>query len=55
MTGGEALAAAHLANWNVRKMPVVIPREPMITEDGVTTPPPIPVPDMFATVRDSRS
>ena len=53
MTAREALDAAHLANWNVRKMPLVIPQEPIITDDGVRTPPPIPVPDMFATVRDN--
>jgi phage/plasmid-like protein (TIGR03299 family) len=53
MTAREALDAAHLANWNVRKMPLVIPQEPTITEDGVTTPPPIAVPDAFATVRDN--
>lgn len=53
MTGQEAMEAAHLANWNVRKMPLVIPREPVITGDGVTTPPPVAVPDMFATVRDN--
>ena len=34
-------------------MPLVIPQEPVITEDGVTTPDPIPVPDMFATVRNN--
>ena len=51
MTAREALAASHLANWNVRKMPLIIPQEPGITDDGVRTPPPIPVPDMFATVR----
>ena len=49
MTAREALAASHLANWNVRKMPLVIPQEPVITDDGVRTPPPIPVPDMFRT------
>lgn len=53
MTGHEAMQAAHLANWNVRKMALVIPQEPVITPDGVTTPPPVPVPDMFATVRDN--
>jgi hypothetical protein len=53
MTAREALDAAHLANWNVRKMPLVIPQEPIITDDGVRTPPPIAVPDMFATVRDN--
>jgi hypothetical protein len=47
------MEAAHPANWNVRKMPLVIPQEPVITPEGVTTPPPVPVPDMFATVRDN--
>ena len=31
MTGQEAMEAAHLANWNVRKMPLVILQEPVIT------------------------
>ena len=53
MDAREALASARLAGWSVRKMPLVIPQEPMISEDGVTTPAPIPVPDMFATVRDN--
>lgn len=53
MTAREAMEAAHLAGWHVRKMPLVIPQEPIISEDGVTTPPPIPVPDMYATVRDN--
>jgi phage/plasmid-like protein (TIGR03299 family) len=53
MTAREALDAAHLANWNVRKMALVIPQEPIITADGVNTPAPIPVPDAFATVRDN--
>jgi phage/plasmid-like protein (TIGR03299 family) len=53
MTAREALQASHLANWNVRKMGLVIPQEPVITPDGVTTPPPVPVTDMFATVRDN--
>lgn len=53
MTAHEAITHAHLAGWNVRKMPLVIPQEPTITPDGVTTPPPIPVPDAFATVRDN--
>lgn len=53
MTAHEALTAAHLAGWNVRKMALTIPRPPVLTEHGVTTPPPIPVPDMFATVRDN--
>jgi hypothetical protein len=51
MTAREALDAAHLAGWNVRKMPLQIPQEPIITENGVTTHPPIRVPDQFATVR----
>lgn len=42
-----------MANWNVRKMPLVIPQEPAITADGVSTVPPVKVPDMFATVRDN--
>lgn len=53
MTAHEALTASHLAGWNVRKMPLVIPQEPVITETGVTTPPPLAVPDMYATVRDN--
>ena len=51
MTAREALEAAHLAGWNVRKMALQIPQEPIITDDGVTTPAPIEVPDHFATVR----
>ena len=51
MTAREALDAAHLSGWNVHKMALQIPREPIITENGVTTPPPIEVPDQFATVR----
>jgi hypothetical protein len=45
------LAAAHLSGWAVRKMPLVVPQEPVITDDGVTTPAPLPVADHFATVR----
>jgi phage/plasmid-like protein (TIGR03299 family) len=51
MTAEEALAAAHLAGWNVRKMALQVPQEPIITDDGVTTPAPLPVDDHFATVR----
>jgi phage/plasmid-like protein (TIGR03299 family) len=51
MTAREALDAAHLAGWNVRKMPLQVPQEPIITEDGVTTPDPLAVPDFYATVR----
>ena len=38
MTAREALDAAHLAGWNVRKMPLQVPQEPVINDDGVTTP-----------------
>jgi hypothetical protein len=51
MTAREALHAAHLANWNVRKMALVVPQEPVISETGVTTPAPLAVPDQWATVR----
>jgi hypothetical protein len=51
MDAETALAAAHLARWDVRKMSLVVPQEPVITDDGVTTPAPIPVHDHFATVR----
>ncbi|MCM6776269.1 DUF945 domain-containing protein [Nocardia sp. CDC159] len=51
MTAAEAMREARLAGWNVRKMPLVIPQQPVITDDGVTTPPPIPVTGKYATVR----
>jgi len=51
MDAETALAAAHLAKWDVRKMRLVVPQKPVITDDGVTTPAPIPVDDHFATVR----
>ena len=54
MTAEEALAAALLSGWAVRKLPIVVPQEPVITDDifdGVTTPVPLPVADHFATVR----
>lgn len=51
MTAREALHAAHLAGWNVRKMPLQVPQEPIIGDTGVTTPPPLAVPDFYATVR----
>lgn len=41
MTAEEALEAAHLARWNVRKAPLTV-----LTEDGVQE-----VPDNFATIR----
>ncbi|WP_082993361.1 DUF932 domain-containing protein, partial [Mycobacterium sp. 1245111.1] len=51
MTAEEALREAHLADWDVRKMPLQVPLEPKITEDGVTVRPPLEVPATFATVR----
>ncbi len=51
MTAREALKAAHLAGWNVRKMPLQVPQEPVIDDTGVTTPAPLAVPDFYATVR----
>jgi phage/plasmid-like protein (TIGR03299 family) len=51
MTAREALDAAHLSNWNVRKMPLQVPLQPILTDDGVTTPSPLAVPDYYATVR----
>jgi phage/plasmid-like protein (TIGR03299 family) len=51
MTAREALEAAHLAGWNVRKMALQVPQEPIIDDHGVTTPAPLAVPDFYATVR----
>lgn len=51
MTAREALEAAHMAGWNVRKMPLQVPQEPVIDDTGVTTPAPLVVPDFYATVR----
>lgn len=51
MTAEEALREARLANWNVTKMPLNVPLEPKLTEDGVTARPPLMVPGMYATVR----
>jgi phage/plasmid-like protein (TIGR03299 family) len=51
MTAREALHAAHLAGWNVRKMPLQVPQEAIVTDSGVTTAAPLPVPDQYATVR----
>ena len=34
MTAQEALEAAHLAGWNVHKMRIQVPLDPVITEDG---------------------
>jgi phage/plasmid-like protein (TIGR03299 family) len=51
MTAREALHAAHLADWNVRKMALQVPQEPVLGQHGVTTPAPLVVPDFYATVR----
>lgn len=51
MTAREALQAAHLAGWNVRKMPLQVPQEPDLDDAGATTPAPLAVPDFYATVR----
>ncbi|WP_241011298.1 hypothetical protein [Mycobacterium camsae] len=51
MTAHEALQAAHLAGWDVRKMALQVPQEPVIDPTGVTTPAPLAVPDYYATVR----
>jgi len=51
MTAREALDAAHLAGWNVRKMALQVPQQPIITADGATTPDPLEVADFYATVR----
>jgi phage/plasmid-like protein (TIGR03299 family) len=51
MTARQALHAAHLAGWNVRKMALQIPQEPVLDDHGVTTPAPLAVPDFYATVR----
>lgn len=51
MTAEEALAAAHLAGWNVRKKALFVDGDPVLTEDGVTPGQPIEVPAKFATVR----
>lgn len=53
MTAREAMTAAHLANWNVRKMPMQIPQPPLLTEHGVTTTEPVAVHGHYATVRDN--
>lgn len=51
MTAEEALNAAHLAGWNVRKKPLYVAGEATITEDGVQAGEVIEVPAKFATVR----
>lgn len=51
MTAEEALEAANLARWNIRKEPLTVQQEPILTENGVTPVPPLEVPGKFATVR----
>ena len=51
MTASEALHAAHLAGWNVRKMALRVPQQAILGPDGVTTPAPLAVPGFYATVR----
>jgi phage/plasmid-like protein (TIGR03299 family) len=51
MDAQEVLAAAYLSGWNVHKRPIFVAQDPVLTETGVTTPPPVRVPDMYATVR----
>ncbi|QIS13907.1 DUF932 domain-containing protein [Nocardia arthritidis] len=53
MTAAEALREAHLAGWNVRKMPLQIPAQPLPDASGQTVPYPIPVVGKFATVRNN--
>lgn len=51
MTATEALEAAHLTGWDVRKAPIFMHGEPTITDDGVTPGEVLEVPDRWATVR----
>jgi hypothetical protein len=51
MTAREALDAAHLCGWNVRKIRLQVPQEPVLGPDGLTTPDPLAVPNFYATVR----
>lgn len=51
MTAAEALEAAHLARWNVRKMALQIPASLEPDEFGARTDQPIPVIGKYATVR----
>jgi phage/plasmid-like protein (TIGR03299 family) len=51
MDAAEVMEFSHLGGWDVRKVPLAIPFEPIIGPDGVTTPPPLQVPDKFATIR----
>lgn len=51
MTATEVMAEAHLANWNVRKVPMHITTDPIISDEGVTPGEQIEVPNKWATVR----
>lgn len=51
MTAETALAAANLANWNVRKEPLYVHPNPDLGVDGVTSPDPVLIDGRFATVR----
>jgi phage/plasmid-like protein (TIGR03299 family) len=51
MSARDALDAAHLAGWNVRKMPIQVPQQPVPGDHGLAAPAPLAVPDFFATVR----
>lgn len=51
MTAEEALTAANLAGWDVRKKTLWIEGDPIITDDGVAAGAPIKVDGKYATVR----
>lgn len=51
MTAQQALDAAHLAGWNVRKVPLWVDGDPVITDDGVAPGERIKVKGKWATVR----
>lgn len=50
-TATDALDAAKLSGWNVRKRPIFVEGDPVITADGVSPAPMLAVPDRYATVR----
>src|SRR5512139_1328872 len=51
MTAEEALNAAHLAGWNVRKKPLWVEGDPVISDEGVAPGGLLEVPSKYATVR----
>lgn len=51
MTAEQALTAANLSGWNVRKKALYITSDPILSDDGVSGGEQIEVPDKFATVR----